>query len=152
MKSPSAEAQLAGFLAQYTPEVAAVARAARKKLQAILPGAVEMVYDNYNALVIGFGPTERTSEAIMSMALYPRWVNLFFLAGAVLPDPHRILKGSGKIVRHIRLDDASILDRPEVRDLIAAAIDDADKPFDPKSPRRLIIKSVSARQRARRPA
>jgi hypothetical protein len=37
------------------------------KMRARLPGAVELVYDNYNALAIGFGPTERTSEAVFSI-------------------------------------------------------------------------------------
>ena len=83
------------FLAKYSPDIAALARAALAKMRARLPGAVEMVYDNYNALVIGFGPNERASDAIFSIVLYPRWVSLFFLQGAGLPDPRRLLKGSG---------------------------------------------------------
>ena len=54
----SAEKQLDGFLAAFTPEVEALARAVLEKMRARLPNAVEMVYDNYNALVCGFGPTE----------------------------------------------------------------------------------------------
>src|ERR1039458_9537409 len=71
----------------------------QRKGGARLPGAVQLVYDNYNALVIGFGPSERASEASFSIVLYPRWVTLFFLQGAGLPDPRRLLKGSGKVVR-----------------------------------------------------
>jgi len=55
-----AEAQLAGFLAKYDPEIEALAREARKRMQARLPGATELVYDNYNALAIGYGPSERS--------------------------------------------------------------------------------------------
>jgi len=65
------------------------------------PRAEVMVYYNY-ALAIGFGPSERASDAVFSIVLYPRWVNLFFLQGAGLPDPHKLLKGSGKLVRSIR--------------------------------------------------
>jgi hypothetical protein len=57
-----ARAQLAGFIAKFTPEVAAQARAILAKMRTRLPGAVELVYDNYNALAIGFGPNERASE------------------------------------------------------------------------------------------
>src|ERR1051325_5444510 len=101
MKNQSPEKQLAGFIARYTPEIAVLAQAILAKMRARLPGAVELVYDNYNALVIGFGPTERASEAIFSIVLYPRWVSLFFLEGASLPDPQKRLKGSGKVVRYI---------------------------------------------------
>ena len=151
MESKSAENQLARFIARYSPEIAALSREARAKLQTLLPGAVEMVYDNYNALVIGFGPTEKTSDAILSLALYPRWVNLFFLHGASLSDPHRRLKGKGNQVRSIRLEDAATLDEPAVQALIAAAVARAE-PLAANQPGRLVIKSISAKQRPRRPA
>ena len=81
----------------------ALAKAVLKKMRARLPGAVELVYDNYNALVIGFGPNERASDAVFSIALYPKWINLFFLYGAMLEDPKEILRGSGKQVRRLLL-------------------------------------------------
>jgi hypothetical protein len=144
-------AQLDQFIDRYPPAIAAVAREALGRVRKRLPGAVEMVYDNYNALVIGFGPTDRASEAIVSIALYPKWVNLFFLNGAMLPDPQKILTGRGSQVRRIRLDDPALVDSPPVRALFGAAVDEADTPFDRNKSRRLIIKSVSAKQRSRRP-
>ncbi|MFL6231024.1 MAG: hypothetical protein ACJ741_19790 [Pyrinomonadaceae bacterium] len=152
MKEQSPEARLEGFIDKYAPEVGAVARASLVKLRALVPGGFELVYDNYNALAVGFSPTERTSDAVLSIALYPRWVNLFFLSGARLPDPRGLLKGDGKMVRSITLEDATDLDKPAVRALISHALKRADEPFDTKSPRRLVIKSVSAKQRPRRPA
>ena len=146
----SDEAQLSGFIDKYSSEVAELFRTCRRKMQAMVPGAVELVYDNYNALVIGFGPGERASEAPLSIAAYPNWVNLFFLQGAVLPDPKKVLKGSGKIVRSITLKAADELERPEVRALVKAALKECDPPIDPKEPGRLVIKSVSAKQRPRR--
>ncbi len=93
------EKQLAGFIAKFTPEVAALAEAALAKMRARFPSAIQMVYDNYNFLVIGFGPTERPSEAIFSIALHARGVSLCFLqAGSQLPDPGKMLKGSGSKV------------------------------------------------------
>ena len=147
--SPSA--RLAAFLARYTPEVAAVATGALAKMRKRLPGAVQLVYDNYNALVIVFGPSERASEAILSIALYPRWVTLFFARGAALPDPENLLKGSGTTIRHVVLGSAKDLDRPAIRALIGHAVA-GSKPLDPKARGRLVVKSVSARQRPRRPA
>jgi len=149
-KSP--EAQLESFFKKYTPAIAAQGRAIRARMSELLPGAVHIVYDNYNALVIGFGPSERASEASFSIALYPRWVNLFFLQGAGLPDPQKLLKGSGKIVRNIVLKSPEDLDLPPVRALMAAALRRADVGIDPNAPGKLVIRSISAKQRPRRPA
>ena len=151
MKDTSPENQLAGFIGKYTPEIGAVARAVLDKMRARLPGAIELVYDNYNALAIAFSPTERVADVILSITLYPKWVSLFFMRGAHLPDPQKLLKGSGKTVRHIVLADAADLDTPALRALIAHALDRAAKPLDATSPGRVIIKSISAKQRPRRP-
>jgi|SRR5271157_792129 len=148
----SAEAQLDEFLAKFTPEVEATARQALRKMRAWLPGAIELVYDNYNALAIGFSPTERASDAIFSIALFPRWVSLFFLiSGTKLRDPDCYLKGSGKQARHIVLENAATLDDPAVLDLMAQALEMSPKQIDAAQPGRMIIKSISAKQRPRRP-
>jgi hypothetical protein len=151
--SAGAEAQLAGFLAKFNPEVAELAQAILVKLRRRLRGAVQMVYDNYNALVIGFVPGDRPSEAILSVAVYPRHVNLFFLqANRGLYDPHKVLKGSGKQVRYIRLETAAALDDPAIRDLIELAVDNAKMPLDPSGKGRMVIRAIAVKQRPRRPS
>ena len=149
--SAAAEKQLTEFLGAYTPAITAIANAARKKVQSLVPGATELVYDNYNALVIGFGPADKTSEVILSLALYPRWVTLFFWNGPKIPDPAKLLKGSGKVVRSVQLAGADTIDEPEVRALIAHALRLAPRRIDASARREVIIKLVSATQRARRP-
>jgi len=151
-KSPDPERQLASFLAKFTPEVAELAEAILNQMRRRYPTALELVYDNYNALAIGFSPTERASDGIFSIALYPKWVSLFFLQGARLPDPTRILKGRGNVVRYIVLHNPSLLDDPAVTTLMSEAAARARVPFDPNGTHRLIIKSVSDRRRSRRPA
>jgi hypothetical protein len=148
-KSP--EARLDGFLDAYTPEIAAFARVALSKMRKRLPNSVEMVYDNYNALVCGFGPTEKASEAIFSIVMFPRYVSLCFLQGALLPDPDGLLQGEGNVVRSIRLQDEKTLDRADVKAMMATAMKMAKVPFDEKAEYKLVIKSVSAKQRPRRP-
>src|SRR5215204_3362900 len=74
--------QLAGFIAKFEPAIAKIGRASRARIRKRLPTAVELVYDNYNALAMGFGPTERTSEAILSVAAYATGVTLYFTYGA----------------------------------------------------------------------
>jgi hypothetical protein len=146
----TAEKQLDQFLAKYTPEIAALGARVLAKMRKRLPGAVEMVYDNTYALVIGFGPTERPSEAIFSVALYPRWINLFFLDGAVLPDPKGLLIGTGKRVRHIKVPDEKLLDNPGVRELMDDAVELAGASFG-GGPGKTVIRMVAEKQRPRRP-
>jgi hypothetical protein len=145
--------QIASFLAKYTPEVSATASDARARMRTRVPGGVEFVYDNYNALVFGFGPTERVSDAILSLAIFPQWVTLCFLKGAKLRDPKKLLQGSGNIVRTVRLSSPAHLGDPDVESLIAAAIATATPAYvlDGSKPR-TIVKSISAKQRPRRPA
>ena len=150
-KPPTARKQLDGFIAKFTPQVAGVARKALVKMRARLPGAVELVYDNYNALAIAFSPTDRLGDVVCSIALYPRWVSLFLMNGPSLPDPRKLLQGSGSRVRHIVLEDATTLDDPAVVAILEHAVGRAKKPFGPRTAARLIVKSVSAKQRPRRP-
>jgi hypothetical protein len=153
---PPPAKQLASFIEKFTPEIAALATAVLAKMRKRYPTALELVYDNYNALAIGFGPTERASEAIFSIAVFPRWISLFFLqaqnAATALPDPEKRLQGSGNVVKHIRLDSAATLDEPAIRTLMQEAEARAIVPLDPRNKYRLIIKSISAKQRPRRPA
>ena len=144
------ETQLDSFMAKYSPEVVVDARRALAFLQARLPTATRLVYDNYNALVIGFGATEKVGDVILSIALYPRWVTLFFLRGVDLPDPHGLLAGSGAQVRSVRLDPISRLEEPEVGALIDTALA-YGRPLPASGAGPLIIKSISAKQRPRRP-
>ena len=145
------ERQLATFIAKFTPEMAKFIRAARAKMRKQLPQALELVYDNYNFFVIGYGPNEKAGDAILSLAAQAKGLSLCFLQGAALPDPQGILRGSGKVVRSIRLENAATLDRPEVRALIEAALSRAKIPLAEDGQHILIIKSVSAKQRPRRP-
>ena len=150
-RAQTAKAQLDGFIDRYSPEVAKIARAAYALMRKRLPAATVLVYDNYNALAIGFGPTERTSGIVFSLAVYPRWVSLFFAKGVGLPDPGKRLKGGGNVVRHVVLEGVRTLDEPDIRDLMQAALKRAGVSMSARKRGPLLIKSISARQRPRRP-
>jgi hypothetical protein len=147
----SADARLQAFLAEYSAPVRAVAEAALKNVRQRLPGAVELVYDNYNALAIAFSPTERRADIVLSVTLYPRWVSLFFTRGVDLPDSKKLLKGSGKTIRHVVLEDAAAVNSAEIDALITHAIQMAPAPLTRSAKRRAIIKMALAKKRPRRP-
>src|ERR1039458_6973718 len=116
------EKQLKSFIDKFDPKNQASIRAVRKAIRKRLPAANELAYDNYNFFVIGYGATERPSDCILSIASGANGVGLCFIRGASLPDPQKILLGSGNQTRFIRLESAVVLARPEVEALIAAAI------------------------------
>jgi hypothetical protein len=133
--------------------VAAEGRTALAKLRQFVPGAVELVYDNYNSLVVGFCPSDRASDAVLSLVFAPRWLALCFLQnGPALPDPNGLLRGSGRVVRNVRLQSAKELETPAVRALITEALVRARVPIDGSRRGRLVIRSISAKQRPRRAA
>ena len=146
----SGEQQLRGFIGKFDAESAALIRAVRKRLRKRLPSANELVYDNYNFFVIGYCATERPSDCVVSIAAAANGVGLSFYYGATLPDPHKLLQGSGNQNRFIRLESAAILARPEVEELILAALAQAKNPMPRSGRGKLIIRSVSKKQRPRR--
>jgi hypothetical protein len=148
----STSQQVEAFLKKYTPQVASQLRAARRLIRRVVPRGFELVYDNYNALAFGFSPTVKASAAVVSIVAYPKWVTLFFLKGADLPDPSGLLQGSGSRVRSIRLSAPRDITTTPVAELIDAALRQAVPPFSDSPKLSTVVKSVSLKQRPRRPS
>jgi hypothetical protein len=109
-----------------------------------------MVYDNYNFFVIGYSPTEKPTDYIVSMAANSKGVGLSFNHGADLEDPNGILQGSGTQNRFVRLvDGAKTLKNPQVMELIDAAQENSGILFS-KERGHTVVRSISAEQRLRR--
>ena len=148
----TAQQQLDGFLQKYSPEMEKLGRSAIAHLRKRLPGAVVMVYDNYNSLAVGFGPDDKVSTLPLSIALFPRWATLFFMQGATLPDPGKLLTGKGPKIRSLKLTDGlKTLKSEEVDALIATAILQRGWNLDTRAKGEVIVKSISPKQRPRRP-
>ena len=150
MMLASPAAQLNTMIARFDPAIQKVVRQSRTRLRKRLPTAVELVYDNYNALAIGYGSSEKKGDLIVSLAVYARGVNLYFIYGVALADPHGLLLGSGNQGRFIRLESAAILDRHEIDDLVEAAITETDTPLPTRGKGYTVIKSISPNRRRRR--
>jgi hypothetical protein len=114
------------------------------------PSANELVYDNYNFFVIGYCTTERPSDCVVSIAANAKGIGLHFYRGATLPDPHRVLEGSGNQNRFVRLDGVKALSRPEILELLDAAEGQASPGFPRAGQGKLIIRSISEKQRPRK--
>lgn len=146
------DTQIASFLAKYDARISRELNAARKHIRSKFPRGFELVYDNYNALVFAFGSSERAGDMLMSVAGYPKWVTLFFANGKALRDPKGLLQGEGSRIRSVRLDDLSTLDDKDVQALIAQALAPAKAKLAAAPPITTVVKSISDKQRPRRPA
>ena len=142
--------QLAGFIAKFDPKIARQIREARQVMRKRYPTANELVYDNYNFFVIGYSTTERPSDCMFSLAANAKGVGLSFYYGSTLPDPHKILLGSGNQNRFIRLEGAATLSEPAVKELMLRRRRSGRSALPASGRNRLIIRSVAAKQRPRR--
>jgi hypothetical protein len=149
-RTSSPTEQLGGFVNKYDPAVAKLARSLRAAMRKRLPTANELVYDNYQFLAIGYSSTEKASDTIVSLAVSPKGVALCFYYGAKLPDPAKILYGGGNQVRFARLESAATLAKPALATLIRVAAERGKVPLPKGTRGKLIIKSISAKQRPRR--
>ena len=152
LDAASAESQLRAFIEKFGAEDQRLIRAVRSAVRRRVPTANELVWDNYNFFVIGYSPTERPTDSILSIAARANGVGLCFIQGASLPDPKGLLLGSGRQTRFIRVESASQLSHPDVEELIAAAISRANKPLPASGRGTLVIRSIAAKQRPRRRA
>src|SRR5690349_3655711 len=108
------------FLKPYGPAITGLALTVRKFVYSEAKGAVELIYDAYNAVATGYSFTGRPSDACVHIAVYARWVNLGFNRGSQLTDPGKLLQGSGNWIRHVRITGADELKNPAVRALVRA--------------------------------
>jgi hypothetical protein len=150
MTEAEPEAQLTQFVEKFSPTHRTLIRGVRDALRQRLTGAHELVYDNYNFLVIGYCATERPSDCIVSLAASAKGVSLSFYRGSTLTDPLGRLQGTGTQNRFIRLESPAMLSDPAVDALIGEAVADAPTTLDDSAPGRLFIRSISAKQRPRR--
>lgn len=143
--------QLPELISRYSPDVASAFRKARAALRKHFPRGYELVYDNTNALGVGYSPTPRPSDIVISVVAYPRWVTLFFFRARLLADPEHLLQGSGTKIRSLRLQPIELLESPAVRDLLAETVRLVSTGIQDAPKLSTVIRVVAARPRPRRP-
>jgi hypothetical protein len=149
MKTPAPEAVLRSWLLRLDPKIQKLFRSVRTAVRKRLPAANEVAYDYTSFVVVGYTPNERGIDAIVAIAARANGVQLYFNQGPRLPDPKKLLLGSAKQTRFIWLEDAKRLAHPDIKALIAAAIEHATVPLPAKGKGKLIIRESAAKKRAK---
>ena len=140
----SAEAQLRTLIAKFAPAHQRLIGAMRRRLRKRLPTAHEVVYEYRDWFVISYSPNERGYEGVLAIRGDPDGVRLYFTQGKDLPDPAKLLQGSGKQTRSISLEGAFTLARPAVARLIDEAIARNRVPFARAGRGSVVIRTASA--------
>ena len=146
----SAEAQVRAGIAKFAPAHLRLVGAMRRWLRKRLPTAHEVVYEYRDCFVISYSPSERGYEGVLVIRGSADGVKLYFNRGKELPDPAKLLQGSGTQTRWINLEGASTLARPAVARLIEEAIAHNLVPFAPDGRGPVVIRSTSAKKRRQR--
>ena len=139
--APTPEAQLRSFNERFDPGHQKFVRSIRSAMRKRFPTANEIAYDYSSFFVIAYSPTDRGIDGIVSTAARADRVDLYFNQGPRLPDPKKLLQGSGKQTRFIRVESARHLAHPDVEALIAAAIEHSSAPLPSEGKGTLIIKT-----------
>jgi len=149
MREP--DPQLLQFLSPYDQRVRELALAVRQMLLEEAPSAIETIYDAYSAVALGYSFTGRLKDGFCHVAVYTGYVNLGFNRGADLPDPRNVLEGTGKAVRHIRLEPQDDFTKPWLRRYVRMAIAQVGGPIAPDLEGSSIVKAVYKKKRRPKP-
>lgn len=147
LDAPKPEAQLRAFLARFAPKQQKLFRAVRAAARKRFPTANELVYDYSHSVVIGYSPNRNGIDAVVAIAVREDGVALY--VSHTLPDPKKLLLGTGKQTRFVRIESAKHIAHPDIVALLKAAPGHAKVPLSAEGKGALIVKS-DATKRARR--
>ena len=138
------------FLKAFPPASREIALGLRDWVWGLYPKCNELIYDNYNFLAFGWGPTDRMSDIFCSIAVGTRGVIFGFMWGVQLEDPKGLLSGGGNQFRSLRVPDLKKFPKGDVKKLLKQAhdISIANLKGRERSPQgQTVTKSISAKKR-----
>ena len=112
----------------------------REFILEIYPDSNELLYHTH-ALTTVFSISDKLSDAFCMLPIYTNHLNLGFNKGTLLNDPHKLLTGTGNLIRHIPVDTSKDYRNKKVKDLIKVAVDFAIKDMD--KPTKTISTAIS---------
>ncbi|MDR3668305.1 MAG: DUF1801 domain-containing protein [Ignavibacteriaceae bacterium] len=140
------------FLSPFGDELTDRALWLREFIWDLYPDANELIYDNYNALAIGWSPTDRVGHTFCSIALGRTSGNVHFgfYWGSEIEDPKKLLIGNGNQYRYTLVKSKKDFPKTYIKKLVKDAYKNSlAKVKDPKQIKKgeTITKSISAAKR-----
>ncbi|MEO8415646.1 MAG: DUF1801 domain-containing protein [Ginsengibacter sp.] len=109
------------FLQPFPESVKEMTLWLREFIWNLYPDCNELIYDNYNALAIGFATTDKAGDAFCSLAVYSKYLNFGFNRGTEIADPNKILHGNGSLYRYIRIKEKNDFPKAYITKLLKDA-------------------------------
>lgn len=106
----------------------------------IYPDSNELLYHTH-ALTVAFSISDKLADAFCMIPIYTNHLNLGFNKGTLINDPHKLLTGTGNLIRHIPVTTPAEYRNKKVRDLIQSAVNFAIKDMD--KPTKSMGKTIS---------
>ena len=120
MPTKESRANFDKLLSKFSPAIRALTKKTRALVLEIFPDAAEKTYFGWSNT--WYGSSAKTSDAVFSVSPMKTHVQLYFLRGTELPDPAKLLEGTGKKLRHVNIREAVDLKRPALRRLMKRAV------------------------------
>lgn len=108
---------VAAWMKEHSGELGAIAQHWFQVMRGCGDDVRELMHDGYPTACVG-------DAAFAYVGAFRAHVNVGFFRGAELPDPHRLLEGTGKRMRHVKLRPERAVDDEALAALIYAAYAD----------------------------
>ncbi len=144
---------LTKFLKPFPKEIKERALWLREFVWDLYPNSNELIYDNYNAVALGWSPTDKVGDIFCNIAVgrSNHNVHFGFYWGTKIGDPKKILIGEGNQYRYILVKDKKDFPKTYIKKLMKEAYNYSRSKM--KIPKQVlkgttITKSISAKKRA----
>lgn len=141
------ERQIEQFLYPFNQKLQALAQELRQFLKNETKPTYELVGDSTISLNIGYGFTKKAWDCYCAIIVYSKHINLSFPSGAFLNDPKKLLQGTGKRIRHIKIMGINDVEQHDIKNLVIEArnkaLEEAKENDGEEKPVQTIIKPVS---------
>lgn len=108
-------------LAEHDPSVAAATRATEQVVVEALPAAVVRFDPGSGLLAVGLSSAMR--DLLFALIPHRDRLNLQLADGVDLPDPARLIEGTGKRIRHVKIQSVEDARSPAVRAIVVAQVE-----------------------------
>jgi hypothetical protein len=112
--------EITNFLSTYPPHVSTLAEALHTFLLKNLPGISEQL--DSSAKIIGYGYGTGYKDMICAIILSRKGIKLGFNKGSELPDPKKLLTGSGKVHKYVEIKSDEDIKSKALKKLLQEAV------------------------------
>jgi hypothetical protein len=123
MKTVETHGSFEEAIAGANAHVQEIARRLRQLIVDVYPDVVEVPWPKQRIIGYGVGP-KKMSELFCYVGAQKEHVNLGFYRGADLPDPERLMEGTGKEMRHVKVRDVEEVEQPSLRQLVHLSLEE----------------------------